>query len=179
MVEDQHCLVTYADKNKNTTLHHAAFGGRLENVKFLIDKGYLKPNCKGWKGKRPLHSACRGGKYSIAYHLIHKCSVPVSEQDDEGNTPLHSAVRSGDRAVVGLLVTADCEINKNEKSPVSMSREKGYAHIVKYLNNSMKFRNSKCEIYQLKVGVCHTCTTLVLEYTNLVVHKCTVTPIFT
>ena len=109
MVEDQHCLVTYADKNKNTTLHYAAFGGRLENVDFIIDKGYLKPNCKGWKGKTPLHSACRGGKHSIVSHLIHKCSVPVSDQDDDGNTPLHSAVKHGDRAVVGLLVTADCE----------------------------------------------------------------------
>ena len=147
MIEDQHCRVTYADKNKNTTLHHAAFGGKLENVEFLIDKGYLKPNCKGWKGKTPLHSACRGGKYSIVSHLIHKCSVPVSEQDDDGNTPLHSAVKHGHRAVVGLLVTADCEIsivNKDGKSPVSVADEKGYAHIVKYLNDSMKLRNSKC-----------------------------------
>ena len=147
MVEDQHCRVTYADKNKNTTLHHAAFGGRLENVEFLIDKGYLKPNCKGWKGKTPLHSACRGGKYNIVYHLIHKCSVPVSDQDDDGNTPLHSAVKHGDRAVVGLLVTADCElevVNKNNKNPVDIAHENGHLHIVKYLKDSIKLQNSKC-----------------------------------
>ena len=147
MLEKQFCHVTHADKNKNTTLHHAAFGGKLENVEFLIDKGYLKPNCKGWKGKRPLHSACRGGKYSIVYHLIHKCSVPVSEQDDDGNTPLHSAVKHGDRAVVGLLVIADCELevfNKNKKIAVDIAHENGHVHIVKYLKDCIKLQNSKC-----------------------------------
>ena len=158
MVEDQHCRVTLADRNKNTTLHHAAFGGRWENVKFLIGKGYLKPNCKGWKGKTPLHSACRGGKYSIVSHLIYKCSVPVSEQDDDGNTPLHSAVKHGDKAVVGLLVTADCElevVNKNNKSAVDIANENGHVHIVKYLKDSIKLQNSK---FNNVINSCHyTC----------------------
>ena len=159
MLEKQHCHVTHADKNKNTTVHHAAFGGRLENVKFLIDKG--KPNCKGWKRKTPLHSACRGGKYSIVYHLIHKCSVPVSDQDDDGNTPLHSAVKHGDRAFVGLLVTADCEIevvNKNNKSAVDIAHENGHVHIVKYLKDSIKLQNSKCN------NVINLCHDTVLSY---------------
>ena len=56
-------------------------------------------------------------------------------------------MKHGDRAVVGLLVTADCElevVNKNNKYPVDIADENGHVHIVKYLKDSIKLQNSKC-----------------------------------
>ena len=57
------------DHQGNTLLHHAAYGGRMELVKFLLD-AHMSVNSKNHFGLTPLYLACAGHFYNIAELLL-------------------------------------------------------------------------------------------------------------
>ncbi len=87
-------------------LNHAAFWGREETAKILIDNGLdinFIPKTVTRKSRSPLHIAARLGHLKVAQILIsHGANVNI--QDGYGDTPLHNAVSRGEKEVVELLV---------------------------------------------------------------------------
>ena len=70
-------------------LHRAAFRGRLENVRFLIQDGAdVNATNKDYK-QTPLHIA-NEGHLEIAKLLVEK-RAKVNATDKHGKTPLHNA----------------------------------------------------------------------------------------
>lgn len=65
------------DHQGNTLLHHAAYGGRLELVKFLLD-AHMSVSSKNHFGLTPLDLACAGHFYNIADLLAGSSSERVT-----------------------------------------------------------------------------------------------------
>jgi len=93
-------------------LNHAAFWGREETVKILIDNGLdinFTPKAVTRKSRSPLHIAARLGHLKVAQILIsHGANVNI--QDGYGDTPLYGAVSKGKKEIVELLVAKGAEL---------------------------------------------------------------------
>ena len=81
------------DEYGNTTLHIAAYYGKLEVVKYLITEKHCDPMCKARDGATPLHHAISTGRLHIVKYLIDEQQVDPSCRDEHGDTPLHKALR--------------------------------------------------------------------------------------
>ncbi len=87
-----------------SALHLAAFFGRAEVARRLLDRG-ADPNLWATGGIRvqPLHSAVAGGHESIAAMLV-EAGADVNAVQDGGSTPLMGAARNGLVTTVALLL---------------------------------------------------------------------------
>ena len=133
MVNEMCCQVKFRDKNRDTVLHHAAYGGMLENVKCFIEKSRLDPNCK------------RDGKEKLQY-LLHQRSVHYPCKDENGNTPLHSAAKNGDKRLCELLMAPHCtpyDCNYEGQDPASIAKQMGHEHLWENLEKVKKLHHGK------------------------------------
>lgn len=78
------------ETSKNS-LHQAAGKGRLEIVKFLIDKG-AKLDSLDKEGNTSLHIVVKGTNIDMMKVLMEK-GAEINAKNNEGATPLHTAVR--------------------------------------------------------------------------------------
>jgi uncharacterized protein len=87
-----------------TALHLAAFFGRPEVARLLLDRG-ADPNlwATGGLHVQPLHSAVAGGHEAVAQLLI-ESGADVAAAQDGGYTPLMGAAQNGLAATVTLLL---------------------------------------------------------------------------
>lgn len=80
----QHCHMdpTKFGLSADNPLHHAAKGGHLEVVKYLIEKANCNPNSIiPYTGACPLHCAARRGQLPVVNYLIHEANVDCSLTD--------------------------------------------------------------------------------------------------
>lgn len=97
-----------------TPLHWAAYLGRLNIARKLIDAGAIVDSRGVGGGKTPLHYATQGQDYKMVQLLINK-GADVNAGDNMGFTPLHNSSSS---FYVKRLVSAGADVNarNNEQS---------------------------------------------------------------
>ncbi len=128
------------------SLHDAAEGGDVSQVKRLISKGAdVNAKTDGWL-ITPMHVAAREGHKEVCELLIAKgaeVNVKSGEVDvadmnykDEGWTPLHAACAEGHQGVAKLLLTHGAAVNaktKHSKTPLDVAKKKGHQDVVELL----------------------------------------------
>ena len=96
------------DNDRDTALHSAAFGGRLDIAKLFIDHG-ANTAAENWHGEIPLHLVLRGqwvpqedGVGIVKLLLEH--GIDVNALDKHQNTPLYSASSLGRLEIARVLL---------------------------------------------------------------------------
>jgi hypothetical protein len=109
---------------KDTALHVAAAGYRVEIAKLLLDAGADPNSALNHRRSRPLHYAADGyvvsklwsEKNQVAMiRLLLKAGAEIDAQDKNGATPLHRAVRTRCAAAVKCLLDAGADATIKNK----------------------------------------------------------------
>jgi uncharacterized protein len=111
-----------------TPLHLAAFFGRTDAVRLLLDRG-ADANTTATNDTRvaPLHSAAAGGDREAVRLLLAAGADPNARQRG-GFAPLHAAAAAGDRELAELLLDAGAEPaaeTDDGRTPADLAREYG------------------------------------------------------
>ncbi|XP_048200392.1 espin-like protein [Perognathus longimembris pacificus] len=85
-------------------VHHAARAGRLDCVKFLVERAKLPGNRRAHNGATPAHDAAATGHLAELGWLVRHGGCGLQDQDVSGVSPLHLAARFGHPAVVEWLL---------------------------------------------------------------------------
>ncbi|MGL5029329.1 MAG: ankyrin repeat domain-containing protein [Wolbachia pipientis] len=129
--------VNDTDKQGYTPLHYAAWRGRLEVAKFLIEKGAdINAADTSTTGKKPIHVAAENNSESVIEFLLEK-GVSVDEADKNGWTPLHYAARFGQPEVAKFLIEKGADINVADasiagKRPIHVATEENNKDIIEF-----------------------------------------------
>ena len=127
LLDGEHELLGSWSVDGFTPLHLAAFFGREEAAKVLVERGAdvnlvaRNPNLH----VTPLHSAAAGGHGAIVKLLLEHGADPNAAQDG-GFTPLHSAAQNDDRESVEALLEAGADparANDEGKTPADLADE--------------------------------------------------------
>jgi len=102
-------LCTAYSPDGYTPLHLAAFFGRTDSVKLLLEHG-CDPNSAAHNTRRstPLHGAASRGHLDTA-RLLLEAGADANAADIHGDTPLHIAARSHDDALCALLTSCGAD----------------------------------------------------------------------
>jgi hypothetical protein len=109
---------------KDTALHVAAAGYRVEIAKMLLDAGADPNAAQNHRRSRPLHYAADGYVISKLWNeknqvamirVLLKAGAEVDAQDKNGATPLHRAVRTRCAAAVECLLDAGADATIKNK----------------------------------------------------------------
>ena len=109
---------------KDTPLHVAAAGYRVEIAKLLLDAGADPNSALNHRRGRPLHYAGDGYIVSKLWNeknqvamiqLLLKAGADINAQDKNGATPLHRAVRTRCAAAVKCLLDAGADTTIKNK----------------------------------------------------------------
>lgn len=125
-------------RNERCILHFAAYGGDIEQVKFLVKKGFdVNRECRTeWFYNYPIHLAIWGGNMEILRYLIEK-GVNMNVLDyKEKKAPLHYFAEKGNFEMVKYLVEKGADIHMKDaigKTPLHYAAKEGHLQIVKYL----------------------------------------------
>jgi ankyrin repeat protein len=113
-------LVTAYSADGFTALHLAAFFGRPDAARFLLDRGADADAAgRGWMTGTPLHSAASSRQPEIVAILLEAGADPAARQS-HGWTALHSAARNGDLASVEALLAAGADASATNDDGASV-----------------------------------------------------------
>ena len=125
------------DEGRNP-LHGAAYSGKLEVVRILIEYDPAYINARDEYGQTPLDLASTGHNFKdgSVFQLLLEHGAVINVQDQDGWTPLHTASRYGALEVVRLLLElgADVEVKNNYgETALQFAADKGHDEVVKFL----------------------------------------------
>lgn len=120
-----------------TPLHLAAFFGRLEAVRRLLDAAAdCNAISKNSMSNTPLHAATAGGHAEVAVLMIQR-GADVHVRDSGGYTPLHIAAENGLVTVVEALLARGADpyaIDRENKTPLARAAAKNRNEIIDLIN---------------------------------------------
>jgi ankyrin repeat protein len=120
-------------------LHLAAFFGRVEALRELIDRGAdVNATADNPSRVRPLHSAVAARNGEVARLLVEH-GAELNVQQHGGWTPLHSVAMHGDRPLVELFLEcgADASILSDDgKDAAALAQSSGFGDIASLLRGS-------------------------------------------
>ncbi|XP_062593988.1 putative ankyrin repeat protein RF_0381 [Saccostrea cucullata] len=128
-------LVKIIDKEGETVLHDAAFGGNIDLLKCLIAKG-LDEKSKTKKGKTVLHKCCMNGHLEMCKYLVKRYNDLVRSIDNDGETVLHDAAWGGNVALFRFLINKGLDINRKTNKGKTVLHKcclNGHLEMCKYL----------------------------------------------
>ncbi|XP_062608651.1 uncharacterized protein LOC134270452 [Saccostrea cucullata] len=99
----------FRDNEGWTVLYSACWGGSVEIVSFLLNKG-LDINTLSNDGKSILHIACLNGKFEVCEYLVENYPHLLDVKDKSSNTVLHDAAWGGSVQIVKLLIEKKMDI---------------------------------------------------------------------
>jgi WD40 repeat protein len=117
-----------------SALHQAAYGGKLAEVKALLDGG-AAVNAKSFSIGAPLHMAAVQGHLDICKLLIERFA-DVTAEDSHQYTPLHRACEEGHKDVVALLLTSKSGVEaktRDGNTPLHLAAVGGHVDVVRLL----------------------------------------------
>ena len=123
-----------------TPLFIAAFEGRLEIVRSLVESGANKDQCTTDIGATPLYIAAQEGHLEVVRFLVESGANKDQCTTDIGATPLYVAARNGHFEIVGFLVESGA--NKDQgttdigATPLNVAAAKGHLEVVRFLVES-------------------------------------------
>lgn len=102
IVKEEGVKVNEMSKNGVPLIHEAAFDGKLECVKALLDCG-AQVNTQDSEDWTALHAAVLGGHVELVRLLIHK-GADVYAETIERYIPFHIAIEKGDEDMIAIMV---------------------------------------------------------------------------
>jgi uncharacterized protein len=122
-----------------TALHLAAYFGRLEVARLLLERG-ADPNAVAFNASRvtPLHSAVSARRRDLAGLLL-ALGASANAVQKGGWTPLHAAARNGDEAIVDLLLLRGADPSRpadDGRTPIDMADEAGFGPLSEMLREA-------------------------------------------
>ena len=126
-----------------TALHFAAFFGKTEAARTLIEAGAMIDAVSGNDLRvQPLHSAAAGRHHEVCRLLIASgADVNATEQNDF--TPLHAAAQHGDVELVELFVSAGADPAArivSGETPADVAEAAGHPDVARRLREVAKER---------------------------------------
>ena len=124
------------DDQERTALHLAAEDGRLDIVKFLVERARVHVDTKDFGGGMPLSYAAWNGHVEVVTWLVENGGAEVDSKDDEGKTPLSWAAQEGCVEVVRWLLGAGAEVDLPDKwgrTPLWWAADNGHVEVVRIL----------------------------------------------
>ena len=98
------------DKNGKSALHHAAFLGQLESVKFLVRACGAKPmELKDRTGRTALQQAAYAGNLEIVKFLVEECECDPNAKSNDSYTPLYEAAQRGQLDLLKYLLRVNAD----------------------------------------------------------------------
>lgn len=122
------------NRNGDTALRMAAFGGKMPIVQRLVEAG-AEVNMYGWA---PLSYAAFNGHASVVEYLLRR-GAETNATTENGSTALFVAARNGHREVVEVLLKhkADANIaNENNETPLDIAEKTNNSDIAKLLRDA-------------------------------------------
>ena len=122
-----------------TALHLAAYFGRLEVARLLLERG-ADPNAVAQNDSRvtPLHSAVSARHRDLAGLLL-ALGASANVVQKGGYTPLHSAAHNGDEAIVDLLLLRGADPTRpadDGRTSIDMAEEGGHGPLAEMLREA-------------------------------------------
>jgi len=122
-----------------TPLHLAAFFGKTEAARLLLNKGALvTAKSTNAMANMPLHAASAGRHLEVSRLLIEH-GAPVNARQHGGWAPLHAAAQNGDMELAKALIAAGADVNaraENNQMPLDLALTKGQQAMVDYLESN-------------------------------------------
>jgi ankyrin repeat protein len=124
LIQDDRAVVESWSADGWQPLHLAAFFGRTESVRVLLDADApVTEYSRNPIGVQPLHAAAAGQHPETVWLLI-ASDAPVDAPQQHGWTPLHSAAHNADVESISALLSAGADplaTNDDGKTPVDMA----------------------------------------------------------
>jgi ankyrin repeat protein len=122
-----------------TPLHLAAFFGKTEAARLLLNKGAIvNARSTNPMENMPLHAAAAGRHVEVVELLIEH-GAPVNARQHGGWSPLHAAAQNGDIDMAKALIAAGADVNaraENNQMPLDLALTKGQQAMVEYLESN-------------------------------------------
>jgi len=138
LLHDDPRLATAFSPDGFTALHFAAFFGKAESARILLDAGAaVDAYSQNPFGVQPLHSAAAGRHHEVCRILV-AAGADVNATQQDRYTPLHAAAQHGDDELVELFVSAGADRHArlaNGQTPADTAAANGHADIAARLRS--------------------------------------------
>lgn len=113
-IEEDPASTTWFAGDGFTALHLAAFFGKLEAARVLLDAGAsVEMYGRNELSNQPLHAAAAGRHVEVCRALL-AAGADVNATQHGGFTPLHEAAQSGDVELTELFLSAGAELSAKD-----------------------------------------------------------------
>ncbi|XP_062595975.1 serine/threonine-protein phosphatase 6 regulatory ankyrin repeat subunit C-like [Saccostrea cucullata] len=131
-------LLDFKDNNGGNALHNAAWGGNIDLLNFLLEKG-SDVETKRNNGKTVLHQCCMNGKLQMCKYLVNTYPHLLDVKDNNGENALHDAAWGGNIDLLNFLLEKgfDVKTKTNDgKTVLHQCCMNGELEMCKYLVNT-------------------------------------------
>ncbi|HEY2845577.1 MAG TPA: ankyrin repeat domain-containing protein [Bryobacteraceae bacterium] len=129
-------LITAVSTDGWTPLHLAAFFGKSDAARLLLDKGAsVTARSTNAMANTPLHAAAAGQNAEIVTLLLEH-GAHANAQQSGGWTALHSAAQNGDLESARALLAGGADVSaraENHQKPLDLALTKGRQAMVDFL----------------------------------------------
>jgi uncharacterized protein len=136
LVAGNRALISVQSSDGWTPLHLAAFFGKIEAARFLLNKGAeVNARSSNAMENTPLHAAAAGRHVDVIRLLLDR-GASVNARQHGGWTAMHAAAQSGDLEIAKTLLAGGADVvarADNNQTPLDLALTKAQQGMVDYL----------------------------------------------